>query len=51
MANADIGTMDVLNSCQKVLEDASYKRDGRISIYVKARNFIEHHQTQYKFDL
>ena len=30
MANADIGLMDVLNSCQEVLEAASYKRGGRI---------------------
>src|SRR5688572_8487611 len=29
MANADIGPIDVLNSCQEVLEAASYKRGGR----------------------
>src|SRR5688572_19004739 len=28
IANADIGLMDVLNSCQEVLEAASYKRGG-----------------------
>lgn len=30
MAKAEIGRMDVLNSCHEVLEAASYKRGGRI---------------------